>query len=441
MKEKEELLTAGYIYARPVVFAPDKKEEVITQTNGTIVRSMDNGKDWQYGGSGYTGARLKNIKFISEKEMMFALTDYGIFYTKCSGIYFVDLKPRLDFSNEKSSNAVDVSGNIVVATLGAWTKKYIIRSVDYGKSWEPVALPTATDKDDYAEPDQDGHVFSFLKFNSENDEVVYADKWISRSKGEADSWVMIGQDWQYLLEEEERIAKDFEIRAMHPEKGDLICGFVVIEDRKNVVNEDENGKFWWQMGCSEDAGDTWTAVGDRVSFGYDKTKDLTDVAIDPFTEDDSSKDEPFSNLRVYATSPRGLFEYNNKDSENGEWTQRTKLDENGDNSDDNIMFVWKDLFTSVEFDPNRPGVIWTAKRALDGKHGNGVYVSLDNGQKWHNVINNLGPYNDFYNIEISPFDSKVFLTGPGIWTYTPPWEDGIATSTDTDGDGEQPISR
>ena len=71
----------------------------------------------------------------------------------------------------------------------------------------------------------------------------------------------------------------------------------------------------------------------------------------------------------------------------------------------------------VRFDPTIPGIAWAARTGWYF-HGDGVYLSNNGGANWTNVVSNLGPFQDFWNIAISPFDGTVYLTGPGVWTYS-----------------------
>ena len=71
----------------------------------------------------------------------------------------------------------------------------------------------------------------------------------------------------------------------------------------------------------------------------------------------------------------------------------------------------------VRYDPVHKGVVWAGVIGPKGHHGSGVYLSQDGGVTWQNVNNNLGQYQEIFNIDVSPYDGTVYVTGDHLWRF------------------------
>jgi hypothetical protein len=380
----EEAMEMNYYNAKPVAFDPEQAAAAVMNSH-MMVRTDDGGRTWHYSGNGYTGARLMDISFVSETVMLWGLTDYGVFLTKDGGASFTGLGvPRA--YGAKSIGSADMRGDTILAAVGGWSAQDIVRSTDRGGTWVPALVC--------------GEAFTFVRFNPDAPDVVYANRWISRNGGAA---------WQ-------PVPDGYEIGAMHPDDGNRVYGYR------------SAGGGTWEIAESTDAGLTWQVLGVPVSLSA-----VADMSADPFSAE--------THLLV-AAAGKGLYEYRD-----GSWIQRGHDAGLGTFSGQGVH--------SVRFDPLRRGFAWAGKRGYD-RHGDGVYLSADHGASWTNVTANLGPFNDIWNIDVSPFDGTVYATGPGAWTYPGTISDGddlpddwevmvfghlsFSGNDDPDNDGSQNLS-
>lgn len=342
-----EWIGEDYYYAKPIVFHPDDKKIAISHTDGPIIKTTDGGKTWHYSGNGYTGARVRDIDFIDKNKMLFCLLDYGVLYTENGGKSFSDLAlPRVYGS--KSCGSVDSNGSTIISSSGMWSSQDIMMSNDMGKKWNKVLSA----KED----------FDFIRYNSENKNIIYADTWISHNGG----WV-----WQ-------KVSDGYEIRTMDPRNGNRIIGI------KKINNSS------WKIALSNNAGKDWEQLGGQID-----SIDIGDISIDPFSD----------HLHLFvASGDRMLYEFrNDRWKKLGEAQGFLKGEAQG------IHYV--------QFDFLQKGIVWAAERG-SSNHGYGTYVSRDGGINWSYVKSNLGKYSNVYNLDISPFDSTVYKVGQGMWTYS-----------------------
>ncbi len=345
----EEELTPGNFFSKPLAFDPENSLIAITAASGSNKKTFDGGKTWHYSSEGFTGARVREINFISETEMLFCLTDFGIYLTEDSGESFRDLN-LIRAYGARSCGSSDISSDRIISSSGGWGNQDILLSKDKGISWKNVKIANRS--------------FNFIKFNPDNENIVYANTYISHDKG--DTWSLVNDNYN--------------VKAINPHNGNTIYG------HKNISN------IKWQIGVSYDLGENWEPLGSSV------TTLPQEMAVDPHSSD----------LHILAAAgSSGILEYK-------------------DNS-------WKTLgigpigpgkpyssqgINYIEFDPINPGIVWAAGYGY-GKHSEGIYFSNNSGENWTNVVNNLGPYQDIWNIDISPYDNRVYITGPGVWTYKP----------------------
>lgn len=335
-----EWLGEGYFYASPIEFDPDNSNIAISQRSGPIVKTFDAGKTWHYSGDGYTGARLNDIDFISKDKMLFCLMDYGVFYTDNNGKYFKEINvPRID--DKKSCTAISSSENRIVAAIGDWNVQNIVVSDDFGNSW----VKSHTVKED----------FDFIKINSKNRDIIYANNWVSYDGG---------KKWNKL---------NYNIKAVNEKNNDTVIGVTEVHENK------------WQVLVSFDAARSWKTLGDPINAG-----DLGDAVFMGETLNDM-------NILI-ASADKSIYKYRNN-----RWV----------NLENNLGFFNNEGLYYLTVDPYDFNTIWAGKRG--NEHSDGVYVSTNNGVSWDLKIANLGKYNNIWNIEINPFDSTVYLTGPGVW--------------------------
>ena len=348
---QEEFLDVGHYYAMPFEFHPTDSNRVIGQTGSSnIMQTTDGGNSWHYSGNNYTGARVMDIEFINETDMLFCLIDFGLKYSSDGGKIITSINPLNNVASVHSCTDADIEGDTIIASMGGWTEHNIIRSDDRGQSWEIVKAFTEK-------------YIRFLEINNNNSNIVYTHDWISQDNGV--TWNPVNEG--------------FDIRAVHPNDGNFVIGF-----RKNV-------SVGYDLAYSKDAGTTWSSLNVTLAGNGPY-----DVAIDPHSE----------SLHFYvAIQLFGLLEYKNGNLVNiiNNPSLGKKYDYQGLNY--------------IEIDPNHEGIIWAAKKGFKGQ-SDGIFLSKDNGATWTNVNHNMGKYINFWGLEISPFDSKVWGINEGAWTFS-----------------------
>ncbi|MCU7848064.1 MAG: hypothetical protein KZQ89_08660 [Candidatus Thiodiazotropha sp. (ex Lucinoma kastoroae)] len=237
----------GFYFASPVAFHPTKAKYALTCSNGRarILSTKDGGQRWTYSGSGYLGARLRDVVSLSSQRMIFALTDHGAWRTDDGAKTFAQIEhPRI---GGKSIGGGAMSGDTLILTIGSWKTKQLLVSQDGGRSWKDTGLRG---------------LMRFVESHRDDSKVFYVGKYRSQDNGR--TWMMLPQ----------------RIMAMDPTDNDRVYAMV------------GTGKMT-QLLMSEDRGDHWRKLGSPLPV---KHKSVKDLEIDPF-----------SPSRHYLASGRGLF--------------------------------------------------------------------------------------------------------------------------------------
>jgi photosystem II stability/assembly factor-like uncharacterized protein len=232
--DTEHSLYYGAYYAEPIAFNPSNSNEAITERGGGIIFKLNKGVT-EYSGEGYHGASLRDIDFIDEQRQLFCIADYGIFLTEDAGESFTNLNV-LKKNGANNCNGVDSYNDIIVAASGEWYSLNIVRSTDFGATWETVQEASST--------------FEFVRFNPDSPNVVYADEYVSTDYGET---------WQ-------NVADNYQILAIDPKDSSTVYGIADIGESLKVGKSTNNGKSWQQIGADI------------------PTPKFYDVAIDPFSD-------------------------------------------------------------------------------------------------------------------------------------------------------------
>jgi hypothetical protein len=198
--------------------------------------------------------------------------------------------------------------------------------------------------------------YRYIRFNPANNSIIYTDRQYSLNGGS--TWNTVGDSYR--------------IRALDPQNSSVIYGW------KNV------GSGISAVAKSTNHGSTWTQVGANIG-----THDVKDMAVSPF----NSNHIVVAGYRVF------------------QWRGSSWV-----SGGTGLLSPATANYKTVSFDPAQPGIVWVGIEGYQ-YHGQGIFVSLDHGVTWRNEILNLGPYNDFTEIIVSPFDSTVYAVGPGIYTY------------------------
>lgn len=335
-------------FSSPFAFHPKKPLVVYTISNGRgrVLKSQDGGKTWEYSGTGFTGGRMRDIGFGNSGKAVYFLTDHGVWLTENEGMTFDDLKVK-KILEAKSSRSGDIRGSTIVASVGTWKEKGLAVSDDLGKRWKIA--------------DVSKNSYPFVKFHPQNDNIVYAGSYRSRSRGEK---------WEKL---------DFAIRAFYPQNGDIVYAVSQRGDKSCFLLK------------SMDQGDTWHKMIPEGAFAE---KSIQEIAVSPIDE----------NI-IYVATANGFWVY-----EAGKW--QLKSEKEGLSKDAfNMRFI-----SSVIVDVNHPERIFVGRRSPGRGQSNGVFRSLDWGKTWENITFNLGPDLTVWAIEIDPNDSNVYIgTSLGTW--------------------------
>lgn len=242
----------GFWFSSP--FAPHPREAMtaLTVSNGRarIRKTLDGGKNWAYSGTGFTGARMRDIVFSKDGKMIFCLTDHGAWLTEDSGDTFREFPVQRIFG-QKSSYAGAISGGTIVISLGTWGKKGLAVSHDLGESWKNLEDLV----DDY----------KFVGIHPKYNNIIYAGPYRSRNTG--DNWEKLAQT----------------IRAMYSENGDIVYSVSPEGEKEFCVLK------------SIDQGETWLKPYPVCHFSAESVQD---VAIAP--------DDP---NRIYLATSFGVWVY------------------------------------------------------------------------------------------------------------------------------------
>ena len=237
----------GFMFPSPIAMHPDEALTALTSSNGKsrVLITRNGGKDWSYSGSGYRGGRLRDVVFISDKEMIFNLTDHGAWLTTDDGLSFKPVEHPRTIGRSVGGGAK--SGDTLVLAVGSWKTKHLLVSKDRGASWNDTKL---TGK------------LSFVSHHKDAPKVFYAGEFRSDDAGK--SWTRLAH----------------ELVALDP-----------VDNNKVYALKGVGGGT--RLLVSEDRGDNWKELGANLPAS---PASINRVEVDHFRPG-----------RIYAATGRGLW--------------------------------------------------------------------------------------------------------------------------------------
>ena len=175
-----------FYFSSPFAPHPTDSETCLHVTNGRarIIRTEDGGKTWNFSGSGFTGARMADILFISSSHMIYCLTDHGLWETKDNGQTFTELDTKR-IHGAKSVSAGSVKGRNIIIGIGPWGEKGLSVSHNGGISFKNFSHLNDS--------------FYFVAFHPTIEGLVYAGPYMSSD---------YGRNWQRLTEAVRAMSQD-----------------------------------------------------------------------------------------------------------------------------------------------------------------------------------------------------------------------------------------
>lgn len=338
----------GFFLPSPIALHPTNASFALTSSNGRarILRSEDGGATFTFSGSGYLGARLRTSIFQSADDMVFNLTDHGPWRTGDNGQTFAPIEvPRM---GGRSVGGADLQGDTFILGVGSWKHKHLIISRDLGKSWSSTG--------------KEGRL-PLVRFNDKKPDMVYAGPYRSADKGIT---------WKAL---------DQEIFAVDPNDSDRVYALA-------------GGDKSTQIMVSQDAGDTWQAVGPPLEV---RARTINHLEVDPFKQQ-----------RFYVAAASGLWLL-----DDGRWQRRAGRD--GMSADS----FGSSFVESVVAHPGQTGLIFAGRRSPNKGMGNGLFYSTNHGDSWQQFPDTLLANTNIWSISINPYSGHVFAgTAHGIYRIT-----------------------
>ncbi|MCU7934740.1 MAG: hypothetical protein KZQ99_07660 [Candidatus Thiodiazotropha sp. (ex Dulcina madagascariensis)] len=205
----------GFYFSSPIAMHPENKRIALTSSNGRakVLSTTDAGVNWSYSGSGYRGGRLGDVISLSQKSMIFVLTDHGAWRTDDRGRSFYPVEHPKKGGRSISSGAI--SGATLVFAVGSWKMKHLLVSRDMGISWEDTAVK--------------GKLRN-IRSHKGNSRVFYADDYFSHNAGS--TWTKLS----------------YPIMTIDPTDNDKVYTVVKLNKFQQLLVSKDRGRHWTRLG-------------------------------------------------------------------------------------------------------------------------------------------------------------------------------------------------
>ncbi|MBT3374888.1 MAG: hypothetical protein HN742_08110 [Lentisphaerae bacterium] len=333
-------------------------------TGGRVHKTTDAGLTWRHSSNGISGCRFQNVSFRPDDPNTFMVfyTDHGAAITHDGGDTFSWVNSLRKFHPMScGEGAWDPAPDSkrILTSVGGWTQRQLILSLDAGATWEVVR----TEKAGYPCP----------TFHPQDPNVLYVGAGENGLRSDDG-----GHTWDPIAHSPRTICRG---------DGDILFA-------SRSLGRKEGGLPEYEILKSTDRGVTWHALPGKI------TGTLRAMACDP--RDGS---------RVYcAASYTGIWVF-----ADNTWSLRT--DEHGLTKDQFGAM----LYAELAVDATRPNIIHAGQMHCWAGRSGGVSRSTDFGMTWEDITGNLGPWLTVWGLSVSPHDGTVYVgTDYGTWRLPRP---------------------
>lgn len=361
--------SGGDWWSAPVTPHPSDKNIALTVGGSDQVKkTFDGGTRWKYSSSGYTGGRAGGVASNSDAisyqwdkgnrdRMVVFLADFGPFLTTDSGSIFRNLGiPRYFGQQTTWAGAFEpVAGSeLIVTAVGTWKVQKIAVTRNADAKTPSWVLVDNTDDN-----------YSFIAFNPQDTNIIYAGKYKSLDKGF--TWLPQAK----------------KIIAMYQGDGNTVYASEVLDGATVIFK-------------STDGGINWIAPYPSIPA----VSSIKQITVAPNNPD-----------KLYlAVANKGLYIIDGA-------SISLKNDSNG---------LTRDRFNSIStalvaVDPNHSNILYVGAWNAALGAANGVFRSIDEGNTWENITFNLGPEFNTWSLIVNPHDGFVYVgSSHGTWKLPPP---------------------
>ncbi|SVA55323.1 uncharacterized protein METZ01_LOCUS108177 [marine metagenome] len=194
--------------------------------------------------------------------------------------------------------------------------------------------------------------------------------------------------------------------------------------------------YYSVMGFSYDSGNTWTMLSaktflDLVMRGIHSTKQtFTKLIVDKARDDDSPKGS--IHLHGLAVNPKNIDEiFVGSVSDPSVFTdvalRGVHLFKSKDGGEtwitigEGLPFTSNSSIRDIQISPSEPNIIYLGLSEMEAEDGNGIWKSIDGGDKWVRANNGMPDSNSVQALYIHPDDGNLVIAGTN---------DGIFITTD-----------
>jgi len=374
---------ANYWMNPMAVHPTDKNIAFTSGDGGNIRKTTDGGVDWRYSATGYTGGLagfqmtktgMSNISFDRNNSSRFGmfLVDAGPFLTEDGGGTFRNMRiPRYLSAKSTMGGAIAPNSNTIITAVGDWQTRQIAITRNANATNPTWDLISGTERD---------WTYCFFAFHPGNSNIAYADTYKFTNIQNNNTYTTLSKG----------------VVAMYQGNGDIVYSW----DAAPATN-------YFRIFKSTNGGSAWTNPYPDIPVTY-ANNDVGQITVDPKNQD-----------KIYvAVKNKGIYIINGS-------TLSLKNEANG---------LSKSRFNSIDTlyvtaDPNNTNILYAGYYKAWIGNSSGIFRSIDGGNSWVNITDNLGSEFTPMYLTVKPDNSYVYVgSSLGTWKLPPP---GTAVSQDT----------